>query len=170
MSAPGLYSHFQTSYLLSLCLSFHQRNSTPLLQLPHSLRSLKTRVKMSPSPESLLSYPLLCTSTGLATIRVLLWSPRSVPISPTWFRALWGQGWNCFAECVHIVCMKNTFKKEAKSPIIPALFKFLVDLQCCVNFCCIAKWSSHTYIHILFYILFHMVCHRILNIVLCAIQ
>ena len=36
-------------------------------------------------------------------------------------------------------------------------FKFYlstVDLQCCVNFCCIAKWFSYTYI-ILFHILFH---------------
>ena len=26
-----------------------------------------------------------------------------------------------------------------------------VDLQCCVNFCCIAKWLSYTYIHIYIY-------------------
>ena len=31
----------------------------------------------------------------------------------------------------------------------------IVDLQCCVNFYCIAKWFSYTYIYILFHILFH---------------
>ena len=37
------------------------------------------------------------------------------------------------------------------------LFWSILDLQCCVNFCCIVKWFSviYTYICILFYILFH---------------
>ena len=31
----------------------------------------------------------------------------------------------------------------------------VVDLQCCINLCCIAKWFSYTYIYIFFHILFH---------------
>ena len=31
----------------------------------------------------------------------------------------------------------------------------IVDLQCCANFCCAAKWPSHTYIQSLSYIIFH---------------
>jgi len=36
-----------------------------------------------------------------------------------------------------------------------SVYWHLVDLQCCVNFCCIAKWVHYTYICILFHILFH---------------
>ena len=40
----------------------------------------------------------------------------------------------------------------------------IADLQCCVNFCCIAKIHFYTYIHIFFFIfLSMMVNHRILN-------
>ena len=35
----------------------------------------------------------------------------------------------------------------------------MVDLQCCVNFCCIAKWFSCTSICVYVYILFHMLFH-----------
>ena len=43
-----------------------------------------------------------------------------------------------------------------KQPFLFFYFNFLmVDLQCCVNFWCTAKWLSYTHIYILFYILFH---------------
>ena len=45
----------------------------------------------------------------------------------------------------------------------------IVDLQCCVNFCCTAV--IQLYMYIFFFILFSiMVYHRILNTVPCAIQ
>ena len=44
------------------------------------------------------------------------------------------------------------------------LFCWSVEgLQCCVNFCCTAKWFSCVYTYILFHILSIMAYHRILN-------
>ena len=47
----------------------------------------------------------------------------------------------------------------------------LVDVQCSVNFCCRAKWPSHTSIYILFFTLSSIIfCHKWLGIVPCAIE
>ena len=44
----------------------------------------------------------------------------------------------------------------------------IIDLQCCANLCCIAKWLIYIPIDILIFIFFSIVVyHRILNVVLC---
>ena len=46
--------------------------------------------------------------------------------------------------------------------------KLIVESQCCVNYCCTAKWFSYTYIFIFIFFSI-MVYHRTLNMVPCAI-
>ena len=55
--------------------------------------------------------------------------------------------------------------KHRVSSFIYLFYWSIVDLWCCVNFYCIAKWFSYTYI---FFSI--MVYHGILNIVPCAVQ
>ena len=58
------------------------------------------------------------------------------------------------------------------SNFIFSFFKNLsiVNLQCCANLCCIAKWIQlYAYMHSFFMLLSIVVYHRILNIVPCAI-
>ena len=51
-------------------------------------------------------------------------------------------------------------RKQNGNKILKVIFKFvcywgIVDLQHCVNFCCIAKWFSYTDIYTFFYVLFY---------------
>ena len=64
------------------------------------------------------------------------------------------------------------FSKKKKSKFLCCiqilLFNWnMVDLQCCINFCCIAKRFSYTFFFMFFSI---MVCHKTLNIGSCATQ
>lgn len=83
-----LYRHCLDLTLSHLCLSFQRRLLAPLLHLANSLWSLKTRVRMSPPPESRLGHPIHSASTGLITNSVL-------PI----LSSLRAKCHSCFVEC-----------------------------------------------------------------------
>ena len=56
-------------------------------------------------------------------------------------------------------------------PPLKKNFSTVVDLHCSVNFCCIAKWPSHTYTYIIFLVLpFIMSHYKWLDIVPWAMQ
>ena len=64
----------------------------------------------------------------------------------------------------------NLFSCELSVHIIGSLFSFLeiygsiVDLQCSVNFCCLAKQFIHTHTYTFFFrFIAHVGCHRILS-------
>ena len=70
------------------------------------------------------------------------------------------------------VSLLNWFLKGRGETKVLSIFNWsIVDLLCCVNFCCIAKWLIYTYTYTFFFIFFSIIIYpRILNIVPCAMQ
>ena len=56
-----------------------------------------------------------------------------------------------------------------KSSNLHAVY-WLTDSQCCVSFCCTAKWFSYTHVYFFLTFFFIAVYHKILNIAPCAVQ
>ena len=88
----------------------------------------------------------------------------------------WGMGWGR-ALSRQLLLFLNFFTTEPTAQrTLQLFFKNLFFklkyswFQCCVHFCCTAKWLSYTSTHILFYTLFIMVYPRTLRIVPCAVQ
>ena len=91
-----------------------------------------------------------------------------IPASHIWVHI------NPISQKADMQTIQNIFFPE-KSGFFFHSLKFYwrtVDLQCCDNFCCIARWLNYTSIHThpFSQILSRMHFHRILRRVLCAIQ
>ena len=72
---------------------------------------------------------------------------------PLYYSGTPGRNWDPQVEVI---------RREFWAPVKEWSFFFFnlfywstVDLQCCVNFCCIAKWFSYTYMYVLFHIFLH---------------
>ena len=68
----------------------------------------------------------------------------------------------CELGCLFLILLLNALTYSSKLLSLFSLFKIyyfkkfywsIVDLQCCVKFCCTAEWFSYTYVCILFHIL-----------------
>ena len=121
----------------------------------------------------------------LASKNHFLWKRTSASIFTTSF-CLWNNKVNFYNYKNNsyslrkiIKCEENLNGMQCSNPQIPncniwyiaSLFTIfywsIVDLQCCIKFCCLVKWLSYRYTYLLFCGLFHyaLIHHMILNVV-----